>query len=467
MSFASVDYLLFLPCVLLVYFGCPPRARPAVLLAASLLFYAATRIEFLLVMLASAAISYTGGVLIARAGPRWRGPALMAAVTATLMLLCYYKYLAFLVDNGNWLFRSVGAGQPFALIDVLLPIGISFHTFQGIAYCVDIYRGHIAPCGWLDYLLYISFFPQSVAGPIERPAALVPQLAQWHAFDYARAISGCELILWGLFKKVFVADRLGLYVDQVFSSVDRYSGVQLILAMYFFAFQIYADFSGYTDIARGSARILGIDLVENFDAPYLATSIRDFWRRWHMSLSRWFRDYVYIPLGGHDVAASQWVSIILVTFTLSGLWHGANWTFVLWGLFSGACLVVERILPWTPHGPAGRFLAWLMTFHLICIGWVLFRASSISEAVTFFHNMADLAPRSVIIDGGLLFSQLILALAGLSLVIAADIFRRSRYRLLPAFWPAPLRWASYYVLAYSILLLPGNASAKAFIYFQF
>ena len=332
MLFHSFAYFTFFPCVVALYFAIPPRHRWALLLAASYYFYAAWKPEYLLLIVASTLVDYLVGLGLGRhREPRVRRWLLAASLILNLGLLGVFKYADFFGQSLAGLARALGGGRNIPALNLLLPVGISFYTFQTLSYTIDVYRGEREPERHLGrFALYVSFFPQLVAGPIERSTHLLPELRAARPFDLDRVLSGLLLFAWGLFKKLVIADRAAAFVDAVYADPERFQGPTIIVATYLFAFQIYADFSGYSDMAVGSARVMGIELMENFDRPYAARSITDFWRRWHISLSTWFRDYLYIPLGGNRVVPRRRLFNVLVVFVLSGLWHGASWTFVAW-----------------------------------------------------------------------------------------------------------------------------------------
>ncbi|MGH8046042.1 MAG: MBOAT family O-acyltransferase, partial [Chthoniobacterales bacterium] len=327
MLFNSFQFALFFPIVVVLYYLAPFAWRWAILAAASCYFYMAFVPAYILILLGVIVIDYTAGLLIE---PRkgWARKALLGtSLFANVGLLAYFKYFNFLTSNVHSLAQAIGWNYPQQILNVILPIGLSFHVFQSMSYTIEVYRGtERAERHFGIYALYVLFFPQLVAGPIERPQNLLHQFRKHHRFDYDRAVSGLRLILIGLFKKVVIADRLALVVDSVYANPAQHSSLELLLGTYFFAFQIYCDFSGYSDIARGAARLLGFELMVNFNAPYLARSVADFWRRWHISLSTWFRDYVYVPLGGNRLGAWRQAINLFVVFLLSGLWHGSAWT---------------------------------------------------------------------------------------------------------------------------------------------
>lgn len=343
MLFNSIEFLLFLPTVVALYFAAPVRYRWGLLLAASFYFYASWKLEYLILIIISIAVDYFAGLRMAGKEERsQRAPYLVMSLIANLGILVGFKYFNFISDSIRAAFQPLNVFADMPHLEFLLPVGISFYTFQSMSYTIDVYRGDRGPERHLGrFALYVSFFPQLVAGPIERSTHLLPQFSEPKRFDYDRATSGLRLILWGFFKKIVIADQLALFVDQVYGAPGEWHGAAVLLASYFFAFQIFCDFSAYTDIARGSARIMGYDLMENFNRPYFARSIREFWARWHISLSTWFRDYLYIPLGGNRVVKWRWYYNLMVVFVVSGLWHGANWTFVAWGFLHGAYLVIS------------------------------------------------------------------------------------------------------------------------------
>jgi alginate O-acetyltransferase complex protein AlgI len=343
--FNSIEFLLFFPVVVAIYFATPQRYRWALLLAASYYFYASWKPEYLLLIIASTLVDYGCGLRMGSiAGKARRKKWLLVSLTSNLGLLFAFKYFNFFNESARAVFDRFNIFYDVPAFDLLLPVGISFYTFQTLSYSIDVYRGRQRPERHLGiFALYVSFFPQLVAGPIERSTHLLPQFFQPHRFEYDRVTSGLRLVLWGFFKKVVVADRLALYVNAVYNDPSAHTGPTILLATYFFAFQIYCDFSGYSDIAIGTARVMGYDLMQNFRRPYFARSISEFWSRWHISLSTWFRDYLYIPLGGNRVPRWRWYVNLFAVFLISGLWHGANWTFVVWGALHGTYLIVGLV----------------------------------------------------------------------------------------------------------------------------
>lgn len=338
-------------------------------------------------------IDYFAGILIEKQTGNKRKLLLIISLLANIGILAYFKYFNFLNKNLTYILSHLHHQNPVPFLKMLLPIGLSFHTFQAMSYTIEVYRGRQkAETHFGIYALYVMFYPQLVAGPIERPQNILHQFYEKHSFKYADVVDGLKLILWGFFKKLVIADRAALYVNAVYGYPRHHSGLTLFLGTVFFAFQIYCDFSGYSDMAIGIARIMGFKLMTNFNRPYFSRSISEFWRRWHISLSTWFADYLYIPLGGNRVTIPRWFFNLLFTFLISGLWHGANWTFVLWGMLNGVYLIVSIIIKkpkdWLIRKSGlsnlkllNRLLQTFVTFLLILISWVFFRANDLSEAV--------------------------------------------------------------------------------------
>ena len=380
MLFPTFTFALFFIVVLTVGWLMPGRRAwwKLFMLGASYFFYGYWDARFLGLIVGSTVLNQAAAMWIARLkGPRARRAVLGTALAANLASLGFFKYAGFFVDSAERALVGLGIGADLPVLNIILPVGISFFTFQAISYVTDVYRGSTEPANPLDFAVYLAFFPQLVAGPIVRAHELIPQLNEPRALrhtDFTRAV---VLIAAGMFKKMVVATYLAeALVDDVFAFPDRFSSLEVLLGVYGYAVQIYADFSGYTDIAIGVALLLGIRLPENFNQPYRATSIQDFWRRWHISLSRWLRDYLYIPLGGNRGGEWRRDRNLLLTMLLGGLWHGAAWTFVLWGALHGIGLLVERRLPLRLPSVVGR----LVTFHFVCFGWILFRAESLGAA---------------------------------------------------------------------------------------
>jgi D-alanyl-lipoteichoic acid acyltransferase DltB (MBOAT superfamily) len=450
MVFDSWLFAAFFVAVTAIYYVLPPARRWAWLLVASCGFYMAYVPPYILILAFTIAVDYVAGLKIAGSEGAARRRWLLASVAANLGVLGLFKYFDFLGAN---LAALLHVSPP--VLDLVLPIGLSFHVFQSMAYTIDVYRGKFQAERHAGiFALYVMFYPQLVAGPIERPAHMIPQFHQAHAFEYERVMAGLTRMGWGCFKKLVVADRLALAVDRAFMAPGTTPGPALLLAAVLYAFQIYCDFSGYCDIALGAAQVMGFELTENFQRPYFAGSVSEFWRRWHITLSGWFRDYVYIPLGGNRVHAARNVMLV---FAASGLWHGANWTFVAWGAMHGLALLVERWL----KRPFGR----LATFAWVTLAWVVFRCPTLGDAQTYLWRMTtDLGWQAWTLHGLGPARDLQLGLGGILVVLGVDAAIERGLRITAA--PRWVRVASYYGLTFALLLASVHQS-RAFIYFQF
>ncbi len=495
MLFNSFEYLIFVPLVVGIYFYLPHRYRWLLLLIASYIFYAFWKVEYLVLIVASTLVDYFCAIKIHGSTDRGKKRLfLILSILANIGTLFVFKYLGFAYDTYQAIFES--SGKIDFLENILLPMGISFYTFQSLSYTIDVYRGELPPERHFGkFALYVSFFPQLVAGPIERAKHLLPQMSQHFKFDEGNLKSGLRLILWGLLKKVVIADRLALFVNDVYGNSDRFQGATLFIATIFFAFQIYCDFSGYSDIAIGSARIMGFDLMKNFRMPYFSSSISEFWKRWHISLSTWFKDYVYIPLGGNRVVKWRWYYNLFLTFLISGFWHGANWTFIIWGAIHGIYLIVENLL--SPIGYFNKIPVWIKTifvFMLVNLSWVFFRADSVSMAFNIISRFADFQVTDIkdilwmclhvvkgdmgMLDSPMIFTatdmsinftlgNFLLSIVCIILLMFADylILKKSFLAKFDGF-PRPSRWAIYYLLIF-ICMYFGVFRSNEFIYFQF
>lgn len=474
MLFNSLHYLFFLPIVLLLYFVLPHRYRWVLLLIASSYFYMVLVPEYILVLYAIIIIDYFVGLLLERTEGRTKRSILIVSILVNIGILCAFKYTNFFVENIEDFFAFIGISLNIGRLSWILPIGLSFHTFQSLSYTFDVYAGRVKAEKHLGiYAVYVLFFPQMVAGPIERPDNLLPQLHAPQRFNAEKASTGLRLILRGLLRKVLVADNLAVLVDVVYSAPNNYSGTELMFVTWLFAIQIYCDFAGYTDMARGSAKLLGISLIENFNYPYFAKNISEFWHRWHMSLSTWFRDYVYYPLGGSKVGTYLTVRNVLIVFGLSGLWHGANWTYVVWGLAHGFLLSMyqlkQKYFPsrnLQPRNLVSEIFSWFITFQLVSLTWVFFRAKNIEDAYLVFVKIITI-PGSLFASSSswTLPVEQSLFCVGLSfLVIIFDLAAIKDVRFRNA--PVMVRWASY-VAAIVLIVLVGQLDQRQFIYFQF
>lgn len=451
------------------------------LLCASCYFYMFFVPVYILILAFTIVVDYFAGILLERSQGRKRKVLLVASIVSNVGVLALFKYYNFFNANLGVLLGSFGAHNPLPYLDILLPIGLSFHTFQAMSYTIEVYRGHQrAERHFGIYALYVMFYPQLVAGPIERPQNLLHQFHEEHCFHYARVVEGLRLMLWGLFKKIVVADRLAVYVGEVYDHPGHYHGLPVLIASYFFAIQIYCDFSGYSDIALGAARVMGFKLMQNFNFPYFSRSIREFWGRWHISLSTWFRDYLYIPLGGNRVSEWRWMFNLLIVFLVSGLWHGAKWTFLIWGFLHGIYLVIEilfnkvRILQRVAEKPLLQPFRLLITFHLVVLGWIFFRANSTHDAFSIIRNIFDFGgPSHGLLVGnaagpflsmkGIAYSMGMILLLVLLDLIATKRSLAERAGLLPQ----PVRWATYYAFIFVIIFLGNYTGKMDFIYFQF
>lgn len=485
MLFNSLEFLIFFSVIVALYFACPFRFRWALLLLASYYFYAAWKLEYTILLMVSTLVSYVVALLIAKSNNQaHRTTVLVLGLGLNLGILFAFKYFNFVNDSLRAVFNQFNLLYDVPMFQTLLPVGISFYTFLTLGYIIDVYRRKLGPEHHLGrFALFVAFFFQLLAGPIERAANMLPQFYEKFDFDEARVSSGLRLMLWGMFKKVVIADRLGLYVSTVYDHPSDWNGWPVLLATFFFAFQIYCDFSGYSDIAVGAARVLGFKLMENFRQPYLARSPLDFWRRWHISLSTWFRDYLYIPLGGNRVSLPRWALNLLIVFLVSGLWHGAAWTFVVWGGLHGLYGVVEavtrdsrgRLAQWLgldrqPGLLAG--LSWFITFTLVCLAWLFFRANSVAEAFLLLRNLipstnfAELnAPWAAVVSQPA--QEMVLSLSLILLLMLVEWLQEQQQPAI-TLWQRPLwfRWAVYLGLSLAIMNL-AVAAEVPFIYFRF
>jgi len=454
MSFISVAFLVFLPLVFLLYWALQRSLRwqNLALLAASYVFYAWWDWRFLFLILITSVSSFACGLLMPKTSHRrW---VLTACIVLNLGILGVFKYYGFFIDNLQALLIPFGITLDAPTLNLILPVGISFYTFQSISYTVDVYRGLLPPTrNVVAFFTYIAFFPQLVAGPIERAVNLLPQMTHVRAFRYDEAVDGLRRILWGFFKKMVVADNCALAVNMIWADYAETDALTLVAGMLLFTFQIYGDFSGYSDIAIGTARLFGIRLMENFRLPYFSATMAEFWRRWHISLMTWFRDYLYIPLGGSREGTARTIRNILIVFLLSGLWHGANWTFVVWGLYNAILLLVGRVV---------HLRSVLLTFLLAAIGWVIFRSTDMTEAVDYISTMGS--QLSTLHLGSLAHGKQAL-LWCLLLVGIEWLQRRREHPLQLDALPVWVRWSAYYLLFLVTFFARGQE--QTFIYFQF
>jgi D-alanyl-lipoteichoic acid acyltransferase DltB (MBOAT superfamily) len=470
MLFNSLSFLVFLLVVATVHFALPFRLRWAWLLGASCFFYMQFIPGYILILFVTIVIDYYAALAIERTSdPLKRRRYLGISIISVCAVLFLFKYFNFFNENVSYLARVVGWNYPIGALRIILPIGLSFHTFQSLSYVIEVYRGkQKAEHHFGIYSLYVMYFPQLVAGPIERPQNLLWQFKARKPFDWVMFRDGLLLAIWGLFKKVAIADCVAQYVDAAYDNYTMHTGTTLLLATYLFAIQIYCDFSGYSDIARGVSRIFGVELMKNFETPYFAASVSEFWSRWHISLSTWFRDYVYIPLGGNRVSNLRNFYNLMTVFLISGFWHGANWTFIIWGALHGAYVIAERawgLLRPAPHAsPVAwhrRFVRILITFHLTLIAWVFFRAPSVHVSFAIL--------RKIVLDHGPLFQSVVIAQSALMLFV---LFAFDYFHMRTRFWDRISEFSNGFRVACGLVLLFGVIlfgveSHAAFIYFQF
>ena len=431
---------------------------------------------YILILGFTIVIDYFAGILLEETQGKKRKYWLIASLLANIGVLAVFKYYNFLNDNLSALLNSIGYVNHIPHLGILLPIGLSFHTFQAMSYTIEVYRGHQkAERHFGIYSLYVMFYPQLVAGPIERPQNLLHQFYEKHDFNYTRVVEGLKQMLWGFFMKLVIADRLAIYVNDVYNNPDQHGGKTFALATVFFAFQIYCDFAGYSNIAIGAARVMGFKLMTNFNRPYFSRSISEFWKRWHISLSTWFRDYLYISLGGNRVSIPRWYFNLFVVFLISGLWHGANWTYVIWGALNGFYLVfaivtekqrktLGKILYLDRLPRLNNFLQIGITFILACFAWIFFRANSMEEAFHIVKNILGFTG-SLYIDSiyNLRISAIIIIF--LILIELQKEYKLVRFTIInhPNAW---VRNLGYYFLIL-VALLFGEFNGSEFIYFQF
>lgn len=501
MLFHSFRFLIFFPAVALVYFVVPKEIRYLWLLIASYYFYMSWNARYAALIAFSTLVTWVSGLLLGACRKKGAGSAAQKWVVAisffvNLSILGFFKYFDFALGNVNFVLGKMGLGPIERPFDIVLPVGISFYTFQALSYTMDVYREEVEPeRNILKYALFVSFFPQLVAGPIERSKNLLIQISQMgqtgrkELFDYDRIASGLRIMLWGYFQKMVVADRIAILVNTVYDSWYFYGTVELLLAAAAFSIQIYCDFASYSTIAIGAARVMGFELMENFDTPYFSRSIQEFWRRWHISLSTWFKDYLYIPLGGSRCGRLRRHVNILVTFLVSGLWHGASWHYVVWGGIHGMFQVVgaetrglrDRLYAKADTKRASfsfRFGQTVLTFLLTTFAWIFFRAETLSQACSYIKRIFTKPDWWALSDGtiyrlGLKRMELNILLASLWILFAASIVKYKRHETLDAFLAKQCTWFRWLVVAglFAFIYLFGiygpGFDASQFIYFQF
>ena len=468
MLFNSLQFVAFFIVVTSLYFIIPHRLRWLLLLLSSCYFYMAFLPIYILILGFTIVVDYFAGIFIEISGGHKKKLLLLCSIVANIGVLAFFKYYNFLNESLTNVLGNFGFHTHIPYLKILLPIGLSFHTFQALSYTIEVYRGNQkAEKHFGIYALYVMFYPQLVAGPIERPQNLLHQFREKHYFEYNRVVEGLKLMLWGFFKKIVIADRLALYVNPVFNNVEQHNSLTLLTATFFFAFQIYCDFSGYSDIARGSAKVMGFNLMLNFNRPYFSKSIREFWSRWHISLSTWFRDYVYIPLGGSRVSTIKHFRNLLIVFMLSGLWHGAKWTYVIWGTLHGIFLIIGTFikLPEQRFRWLSNIAARLFTFLLVCLSWIFFRANNLKDASIVFKKIFSMTPGQLFLSSPSTFVYSIFGIFCLLLVEFKQEYYADSFSILNNPYK-PIRYFGYTALILIILFI-GVFNGSQFIYFQF
>jgi alginate O-acetyltransferase complex protein AlgI len=489
MLFNSLDFAIFFPIFFIIYwiFSKKIVARNILILTSSYIFYAWWDWRFLFLIIFSSFVDFTLGQKIFKESKKSiKRNYLILSLLLNLGFLAYFKYANFFIDSFINSFRLFGTELDSFSLSIILPVGISFYTFQTLSYTIDIYRERLEPTkNWLAFFSFVAFFPQLVAGPIERASQLLPQFFKTYKFSYKAFKSGLLLIAFGLFKKMVIADRLAILVNEVYNNPTDHGGQALIIATIFFAFQIYCDFSGYSDIAIGIARTLGFDLMKNFDTPYFSKSITEFWRRWHISLSTWFRDYVYIPLGGSRKGKNRMYINLLLVFVISGLWHGAAITFIIWGFIHGVIIVIEKAtntykksfykkIKIDKNNLLERILFLSITFLIVCFSWIFFRANSFSDSIYIVKNLFNFNSEFINpYNLGLASHEFDLAIIAIIAIIALlgfDYFHR-KYNAFKALnrMHFLVRSVFYVIIAFVIIIFGkyGDDSVSEFIYFQF
>ena len=485
MLFNSIDFAIFFPTIFIIYWLVAKhlKLRNSFILISSYVFYGWWDWRFLSLIFISSLVDFiVGQKLYKTKDKKARTSFLLISLLVNLGFLIYFKYANFFIQTFVDSFKIFGNEIEMSTLNIILPVGISFYTFQTLSYTIDIYRKQLKPTNdWLAFFSFVAFFPQLVAGPIERASHLLPQFYKTYKFNYNQVKSGLLLMAFGLFKKMVVADRVAILVNQVYNNPSDYYGIDIIIATVFFAFQIYCDFSGYSDIAIGLARTMGFDIMKNFDSPYLSKSITEFWRRWHISLSTWFRDYVYIPLGGSRKGKYRTYSNLFIVFVVSGLWHGAAMTFLIWGAIHGSIIIIEKALTKvrmkvfkTKKHILNYLIALPFTFTIVCFAWIFFRANNLDNAITLIRNISVLNVNNIsngnIYLLGLLKHEFILSVIVILLLVIFEWYhKKNNLQRLLAKQALPIRWVFYLVIFFAILIFGvyGSNQVSEFIYFQF
>ena len=474
MTFQSLEYLIFLPVVFIFYWTLcrgSKKLQNGLIVAASLVFYGWWDWRFLGLLLLTAFSTFFAGMWMGRTDDekkrRWIN---IGAIVLNVGILFVFKYFNFFVQSFTDAFLMFGAELNLHTLKIFLPVGISFYTFTALSYSIDVYQRKVEPThDVLAYLAYVMFFPSILSGPISRAQKQLPQYFESRNFDYDNAVSACKLMLLGGVIKLCLADRLGIYVDAVYANIAQHSGTTLFLTSIMYTIQIYADFAGYSLMAIGSGRLLGIELPTNFIRPYFALTVTDFWRRWHISLTTWFRDYIYFPLGGNRCSKARWIINTMIVFMVSGLWHGAAYTFVIWGAMHGACMVIERLVygdkikTITNKLSVANALRWMVTFAIVNFAWIFFRVNNLSDVMTIFQKIFTNTGR-IFIDADTMLYAFMFAIL-VFVVDFVDEYYSGKVRLLNSRYTI-VRWATYIALVVMVLLF-GVLDGGSFIYFQF
>ena len=483
MIFNSIDFLIFFPIVTLCYFLIPHRFRWSLLLIASCIFYMSFIPQYILILFLTIIIDYFAAIYIEKSKEeKKRKIFLTISIISTIFILFIFKYFNFFNENVAKIAQFIGWNYSLHSLSLILPIGLSFHTFQSLSYVIEVYYGRQkAEKHFGIYSLYVMFYPQLVAGPIERPQNLLHQFYEKHNFRYTQFKEGLKLMIWGFFKKVVIANNLAIIVNLIYDKPQEYYGILLIIATIFFAFQIFCDFSGYSDIALGAAQIMGFKLMINFNRPYYAKSISEFWRRWHISLSTWFKDYVYIPLGGNRVSVPRWYLNLFIIFLISGIWHGANWTFIIWGALHGIFMVIGIMTEKTRNKlnkffriykiPAiHNLIKSIIVFIMVCFTWIFFRANKLTDAyyiITHMFTNIRLNINEIIFELGKLHitkAYFIIMILSILLMEIVHMIQEGVIKLnYKKIHNNPLSW----IILILIILLFGGFNNIPFIYFQF
>ncbi|MBQ3188907.1 MAG: MBOAT family protein [Bacteroidaceae bacterium] len=467
MLFNSLHFLLFFPTVCAIYYLLPfLKLRNLFLLIASYYFYMNWEPVYALLLLSSTIITYLAAIGLSMKKCKKRKKLILVfSLIINLAVLFLFKYYNFVAENLTSLLTNLGVAIQMPNFELLLPVGISFYIFQALGYLIDVYKGKtLVERNFFTYALFVSFFPQLVAGPIERSTNLLHQFKVKHTFSYDNIMSGICMMLWGYFLKLVLADRCALYVNIIFNNVAFHNGGSFLLASLFFPFQIYGDFAGYSMVAIGVAKILGFNLMENFRRPYFATTVSEFWHRWHISLSTWFKDYLYIPLGGNRVGMLRGYLNIMITFIVSGIWHGANWTFVIWGTIHGVLQCIEKFLGWNKIKWNGinRIIHWALTFCVVCLAWIFFRANTMGDAMYIMKRIfTDIAmPYMRVAD----FLAIALALL---IVFFKELLDEYGSKIRISDSPIWIVRHFYIAVMVAFIILLGVLNGDQFIYFQF